>query len=121
MIYKIINNAYPRIESVAKTFVENENAYITGTGAADATGRGRIICDNRNVYRGFISQLGRRGIYPDNNTQIEFTGEYITVGGIKKIDKFFIRAVNGADTLILGETRADEYDINYINRKNRIL
>lgn len=121
MIYKIINNADPRIEAIAKTFVENESAYITGTEAADATGRGRIICNNRNVQQRFSRQLERQRIYPDDNTQIEFTGEYITNQGRKRIDKFFIRAVNGADTVILGETRADEYNINYINSKNRLL
>ena len=121
MIYKIINNADPCIESIAKTFVLNERAYIASTGAADATGRGEIRCSNRNVAQRFVRAIERRGIYPDTNTRIEFTGEHITVLGKKKIDKFFIRAVNGADTVILGETRANEYDIGYINIKNRLL
>ncbi len=121
MIYKIINNADPCIESIAKTFVQNENAYITGTRPAGAARRGEIICGNRNVQQRFSRAIERRGIYPDTNTRIEFTGEYITVRGRKMIDKFFIRAVNGADTVILGETRANEYDIGYINSKNRLL
>lgn len=121
MIYKIINTADPCIETIAKAFVLAENAYITGTETADATGRGEIRCGNRNVQQSFSRAIGRRGIYPDTNTRIEFTGEYITVLGKKKIDRFFIRAVNGADTVILGETRANEYDIGYINSKNYLL
>lgn len=119
MIRHIIDKS-PRLKDCVKRFITSSKISFTAVERPDASGRGKIICDDAPIDA-LVRKLSQRDIYADEGVKLSFAGEYKEEDGQRKFACIFLEARDGTTVIRLGESEAGDFPPDQRNKMNTAL